>query len=96
MFFAETVTYYEASSSISSNNIRILRGEGIFQATMMTVERVIPKSVIIQDGYICDLSSHSLPYTTPRTVGLRKMTPSDVPKALALTNQYIISLVPML
>ena len=68
--------------------MRILRGEGIFQATMMTRQHVIPKSVIIQDAYICDLHSHSLPYTTPRTVGLRRMTPSDVPKALALTNQY--------
>ena len=68
--------------------MRILRSEGIFQATMVTIRRVIPKSVIIQDGYICRLRSHSLPYTTPRTVGLRRMTPSDVPKAFALTNQY--------
>ena len=68
--------------------MRILRYEGIFQATLKTEQRSIPKSIIIQDVYLCDLCSHSLPYATPRTVGLRRMTPSDVPKALALTNQY--------
>ena len=67
--------------------MRILRGEGIFQATMITVQRVIPKSVVVQDIYLYDLRSHSLPHTT-RTVGLRRMTPSDVPKAFALTDQY--------
>ena len=68
--------------------MRILRGEGIFQATMITRQRIIPKSVFIQDTCLCNLHSYSLPYTTPRTVGLRRMTPSDVPKTLALTNQY--------
>ena len=67
--------------------MRILRYERIFQATIGTQQCVIPKSVITQDMYVCDLRLHSLPYTT-RTVGLRRMTPSDVPKALALTNQY--------
>ena len=32
--------------------------------------------------------SHSLPYSSPRTVGLRKMKASDVPEALTLINQY--------
>ena len=68
--------------------MRIFRSEGILQATIMTGEHVILKSIIIQDIYFCDLRSHSLPYTTPRTVGLRRMTLSDIPKALALTNQY--------
>ena len=68
--------------------MRILRHNGIFQATLNTTQRGIPKSVITEDVYICDLHSYSLPYTTPRTVGLRRMTPSDVPKALTLTNQY--------
>ena len=70
--------------------MRILGCEGIFQATIFafTKRRVIPKPVITHDVYVCDLRSHSLPYTTPRTVGLRRMKPSDVPKALALTNQY--------
>ena len=72
----------------TKETMRILGYEGIFQAIVKNQQRAIPKSVIIQDVYICDLRSHSLPYTTPRTVGLRRMTPSDVPKALALTNQY--------
>ena len=68
--------------------MRIFKYEGIFQATISTGQCGILKSVIIQDKYVCDLRSHSLPYITPRTVGLRRMTPSDVPKAFALTNQY--------
>ena len=68
--------------------MRIFKYEGIFQAIINTGQRGILKSVIIQDAFICDLQSHFLPYTTPRTVGLRRMTPSDVPKALALTNRY--------
>ena len=67
--------------------MRMLGCEGIFQATMLTHRRVIPKSVITQYVYFCDLRSHSLPYIT-RTVGLRRMKSNDVPKALALTNQY--------
>ena len=68
--------------------MRILAYEGIFQATLFTRNRAILKSVTTQEiyGFFSDL--HSLPYTTPRTVGLRRMKQSDVPKALALTNQY--------
>ena len=68
--------------------MRMLGREGIFQATLLTERRVIPKSVFIDDVCVCDLHSYSLPYTSPRTVGLRRMKPSDVPKAFTLTNQY--------
>ena len=68
--------------------MRMLGYEGIFQATIVTPRCVIPKPVITEDVYVVDLQSHSLPYTTPRTVGLRRMKSSDVPKALALTNLY--------
>ena len=68
--------------------MRMLGREGIFQATIMTDQRVIPKPVFTHDVYGCDLHSYSLPYTSPRTVGLRRMKPSDVPKAFTLTNQY--------
>ena len=70
--------------------MRILGSEGIFQATIFHNRSIIPKPVITYDVYFWDSHVHlqSLPYTTPRTVGLRRMTPSDVPKALALTNQY--------
>ena len=35
----------------------------------------------------CSLPEH-LPYNTTRTAGLRRIRPEDVPRALALTNQY--------
>ena len=68
--------------------MRILRSDGIFQATMFFNHCIIPKPIITFDVYFWDSSLQSLPYTTPRTVGLRKIKQSDVPKALALTNQY--------
>ena len=68
--------------------MRMLAYEEIFQATMCNDQCVIPKPVITHDMYACDLRSFSLPYTSPRTVGLRRMKPSDVPKAFTLTNQY--------
>ena len=68
--------------------MRMLGCEEIFQATVITHQRAIPKPVITHHVYICDLRSFSLPYTSPRTVGLRRMKPSDVPKAFTLTNQY--------
>ena len=68
--------------------MRMLGHEEIFQATMITNQCVIPKPVITHDIYVCDLRSYSLPYTSPRTIGLRRMKPSDVTKAFTLTNQY--------
>ena len=68
--------------------MRILGSEGIFQATIFHNRSIIPKPVITYDVYFWDSRFQSLPYTTPRTVGLRRMKPSDVPKALALTNHY--------
>ena len=68
--------------------MRMLGYEGIFQAAIFTKYCVIPKPVITYDVYIWDLYLQSLPYATPRTVGLRRIKPSDVSKAFALTNQY--------
>ena len=68
--------------------MRILGSKGIFQAAIFTKYRVIPKPAITYDVYSWVPFLQSLPYATPRTVGLRRMKPSDVPKALALTNQY--------
>ena len=68
--------------------MRLLGSEGIFQAAIFTKQLVIPKSVISYDVYVWDSNIKSLPYTSPRTVGLRRMKASDVPKAMALTNQY--------
>ena len=88
-FASPDAEHYRCFHNIGTKEtMRILKYERIYQATMITKQRVIPKSVIIQDVYFCDLRSHSLPYTTPRTVGLRRMKQTDVPKALAFTNQY--------
>ena len=67
--------------------MRILGSKGIFHAAIFTKYHLIPKPVITYDVYSCPLLQ-SLPYATPRTVGLRRMKATDVPKALALTNQY--------
>ena len=68
--------------------MRLLKSKGIFQAAIFIKEQVIPKSVISYDVYLWNLYMHHLPYTTQRTVGLRRMKSSDVTKAVALTNQY--------
>ena len=68
--------------------MRILGSKGIFQAFMVTDGRVIPNPIIKFDQYVWDSSEHSLPYSSLRTVGLRKMKASDIPKAFNLTNQY--------
>ena len=81
---AEKQQYYLFNAGIKET----MRMLGIFQAAMVTNQRAIPKPVITHDMYACDLHSYSLPYTSPRTVGLRRMKPSDVPKAFTLTNQY--------
>ena len=46
----------------------------------------MPKPIITRNIYTC--TCFDLPDSSPRTVGLRRMKASDVPKALALTNQY--------
>ena len=68
--------------------MRILGSKGIFHAAIFTKYRLIPKPVITYDVYSWPLLQSPLPYATPRTVGLRRMKPTDVPKAFVLTNQY--------
>ena len=48
----------------------------------------IPKPIITYDVYFWDSDLLSLPYTTTRIIGLRRMKQRDIPKALTLTNQY--------
>ena len=84
---AEKQLNYLCNAGIKET-MRMLGYKEIFQATMFTDQCVIPKPVITHDMYVRDLRSYSLPYTSPRTVGLRRMKPSDVPKAFTLTNQY--------
>ena len=68
--------------------MRVLGSKGVFQAFMVTGDRVIPNPIIKFDQYFWLSRKHSLPYSSPRTVGLRKMKASDIPKAFNLTNQY--------
>ena len=68
--------------------MRILGSKGIFQAFISTKGHVIPNPIIKFDHYVWHSSKYSFPYSSPRTVGLRKMKTSDIPKAFNLTNQY--------
>ena len=69
--------------------MRILGSKGIFQALIGAIGHVIPNPIIKFDHYAWFSYQHSLPYSSPRTVGLRKIKASDIPKAFSLTNQYI-------
>ena len=62
---------------------------GIYQATIDQFSPMIVKPVAIFNGWYCFSQFASLTYNSPRTSGLRKMKPADVPKAFALTNQYV-------
>ena len=79
---------FQLCNTGSKEAMKILGSEGIFQALIFFNRKVTPKPIITFDVYFWDSHFHSLPYTTPRTVGLRRMKQSDVSKALALTNQY--------
>ena len=69
--------------------MRILGSKGIFQAVILIINStVMPNPIIKCDLYVWHSYEHSLPYSSPRTVGLRKMKESDIPKAFSLTNQY--------
>ena len=61
---------------------------GIFQAYMPLVQAMIFKPVITISFWTYSFEYSDLPYKLPRTVGLRRITSKDVPRALALTNQY--------
>lgn len=69
--------------------MRWLAFEGIFQALLyMNYTIPIPKPVITYEVYFWDLHLQPLPYTSPKTVGLRRMKTTDITKAYTLTNQY--------
>jgi len=78
---------YQLLNIGTKETMRILRSEGIYQAALFANHCAIPKPVITYNAYGYASYLHSLPYTS-RTVGLRRMEASDVPKALTLTNQY--------
>ena len=78
----------QLSNSVIKESMRVLASEGIFQALIFMNLYIIPKPVITFNVYFWDSHLQPLPYTTPRTVGLRKMKTSDIPKAFTLANQY--------
>ncbi|XP_065885365.1 glycylpeptide N-tetradecanoyltransferase-like isoform X2 [Dysidea avara] len=71
--------------------IRRANLSGIPQAMLGNASPLVIRPVVVltQWGYyFSDPSYPPLPYNSPRTHGLRKMTLGDVSKALTLTNQY--------
>ncbi|XP_065901461.1 glycylpeptide N-tetradecanoyltransferase-like isoform X2 [Dysidea avara] len=66
---------------------------GISQGIIVSEEPFIIKPVTVLATYCYWLSSPfrlPLPYNTPKTAGLRRMTSKDVTKAYTLTNQYVL------
>ena len=64
--------------------MRNLEKVGIYQAYM-----TILTETVVTISHFVYLYEHSiLPYQSPKTIGLRRITSKDIPIALALTNQY--------
>ena len=83
-FFEQLNQLYNA---LIKETMRLFSDEGIFQA-MISFIPLIPKPIIPLDIYEWNEQSYPLPYKTPKTFGLRRMKQSDIPKVLALINQY--------
>ena len=78
---------FQLSGCSIKETMRWLAFEGIFQA-LLYMNYTIPKPVITYEVYFWDLHLQPLPYTSPKTVGLRRMKTTDITKAYTLTNQY--------
>ena len=71
--------------------MRQFQFNGIYQAIIMPTSvpnEIIKPIVTLRMWYFCFDKLDPLPYSTPQTAGLRKMTLKDIPSALALTNRY--------
>ena len=68
--------------------MRCLERVGIYQAYMTFSRETVFKPVVIVSHLVYDCEHSVLPYQSPKTIGLRRITSKDIPKALALTNQY--------
>jgi len=64
---------------------------GISQSILVLQTTQVIRPTITLTVWVYDFShpSNPLPYNSPRTAGLRRMTPNDIPRVLALTNQYV-------
>ena len=69
--------------------MRNLEKVGIYQAYLASHETVF-KPVVTVPHLAYDCEHSVLPYQSPKTIGLRRITSKDSPKALALTNQYTL------
>jgi len=81
----------ELYNAVTREAMKKLKSVGIPQSviSLTTPEIIRPTITLTLWVYNFSLPSYpSLPYNFPKTAGLRKMTPEDVPSALILTNQY--------
>ena len=51
---------------------------------------IVFKPVVTTHHWQYSFKDSVLPYSSPRTIGLRRITSKDIPKALALINQYAL------
>ena len=68
--------------------MRNLEKVGIYQAYMTSAHETVFKPVVTVPHLSYSYEHSVLPYQSPKTIGLRRITSKDIPKALALTNQY--------
>ena len=66
--------------------MRCLEKVGIFQAYMVLAHETVCKPVVTFSHFTYSYEYSVLPYQSPKIIGLRRITPKDIPKALALTN----------
>jgi len=81
----------ELFNAVTREAMKRLKSVGVLQSiiSLTTPEIIRPTIILTLWVYNFSLPSYpTLPYTSPRTTGLRKMTPDDVPSALTFTNQY--------
>ena len=68
--------------------MRNLEKVEIYQAYMAFAHETVFKPVVTVSHLVYSYEHSVLPYQSPKTIGLRRITSKDIPKALALTNQY--------
>jgi len=81
----------ELYNVVTREALRRVRTFGISQSVLTLLKSKIIRPTITLTLWIYNFSnpSHSLPYDLPKSNILRRMTPEDVPRALALTHQYV-------
>ena len=91
-YIGTELEYYQSHQLYNAVIKEIMRRAnlvGIYQATIDQFSPMIVQPVAIFNGWFCFVQFASLPYASPKTIGLRKMRLTDVPKAFAFVNQYV-------